>query len=81
VGLLRSGRKFAIVAATSERLDVGIKLAGEATTGRLTATGTWNAMVTHRAQLTDPAQLDDQVRGWLRQAYDAAGRVDATRGC
>jgi hypothetical protein len=74
VSLTRSGRKFAVVAATSERLDVGLKLAGEPATGRLAASGTWNSMVTHRVQLTDPAQLDDQLRGWLRQAYEAAGK-------
>ena len=72
VSLTRSGRKFAIMAATAQRLDVGLKLAGEPTTGRLAAAGTWNSMVTHRVQLTDPAQADDELRRWLRQAYDAA---------
>lgn len=72
VSLTRSGRKFAIMAATAQRLDVGVKLAGEPTTGPLAAAGTWNSMVTHRVQLTDPAQADDEPRRWLRQAYDEA---------
>lgn len=27
----------------------------------------------HHLELTDPADIDDEVRGWLRQAWDAAG--------
>ena len=62
VSLTRSGHKFAIMAATAQRLDVGLKLAGEPTIGRLAAAGTWSSMVTHRVHLTDPAQADDELR-------------------
>ena len=70
IGITRAGRKFAVVATTAARMDVGLKLKGEPTTARLTASGNWNAMVTHRVQLFDGAELDDQLRGWLREAYD-----------
>jgi hypothetical protein len=72
IGLTRAGKKFAVVATTANRMDVGLKLRGVATTDRLAASGTWNAMVTHRVQLTDGAELDDQLSGWLREAYDRA---------
>jgi len=72
VSLTRAGRKFAVIAATSQRLDVGLKLPGAPVTGRFAAAGTWNAMVTHRVRVSDPAEVDDELRGWLRQAYDAS---------
>ncbi|MBX3099730.1 MAG: DUF4287 domain-containing protein [Salinibacterium sp.] len=63
--------KFAIVAFTADRMDVGIKLKGVEPAGRLAAAGSWNAMVTHRVRITDPAQVDAELVGWLRRAYDA----------
>jgi hypothetical protein len=35
--------------------------------------GNWNLMVTHRVQLFDGAEVDEQLIGWLREAYDRAG--------
>ncbi len=29
-------------------------------------------MVTHRVRITDEAQLDEEMLGWLKQAYDKA---------
>jgi hypothetical protein len=64
--------KFAIVAVTAGRLDVGIKLRSAEATGRFEPAGAWNSMVTHRVRITDPAQLDTELLEWLRRAYDAA---------
>jgi len=72
ISLLKGGAKFAIVAATADRLDVGIKLKGVEPTDRFEASGSWNSMVTHRVRITDPAQLDDELRDWLRRAYESA---------
>jgi hypothetical protein len=65
--------KFAIVATSAKRMDVGLKLKGVEPTARLAPAGSWNGMVTHRVQLFDGAELDDEVKGWLREAYDRAG--------
>ena len=73
IGLTREGKKFAVVATTATRMDVGLKLKGEPTTDRLKASGNWNAMCTHRVQLFDGAELDDQLIGWLREAFDRVG--------
>jgi hypothetical protein len=73
IGIVRRGKKFAVVATTATRMDVGLKLKGEPVTERLTASGNWNAMCTHRVQLFDGAELDDQLLGWLREAYDRVG--------
>jgi len=72
ISLLRKGKKFAIVAVTADRLDIGIKLKGADTTERFAAAGTWNAMVTHRLQVTDSEQIDAEVFDWLKRAYQAA---------
>ena len=73
IGIVRAGKKFAIVATTARRMDVGLKLKGEPVTERLIASGNWNAMCTHRVQLFDGAELDGELLGWLREAYDRAG--------
>ena len=72
LSLLRKGRKFAIVAVTAERLDIGIKLKGAKTDRRFEASGDWNAMVTHRVRITDPKQVDTEVLARLKEAYSAA---------
>ena len=72
VSLLRSGRKFAIVQVTSDRLDLGIKLKGTPARARLEESGSWNSMVTHRVRIEDPKEINAQVISWLRQAYDRA---------
>ena len=72
VSLLKGKAKFAIVAVTADRFDIGIKLKGAEVTERFEASGAWNSMVTHRVRLTDPSQLDIELFDWLRQAYEAA---------
>jgi len=64
--------KFAIVAFTADRLDLGIKLKAAQAEGRFETAGSWNSMVTHRVRITDPAEIDTEVVDWLRRAYDAA---------
>lgn len=72
ISLLRDGKKFAIVQVTGKRMDIGLKMASAAAGGRLEESGSWNAMVTHRVRIDEPAQIDDELYGWLRQAYESA---------
>jgi hypothetical protein len=72
ISLVRNGKKFAIVKVTSERFDIGIKLPGTAPAGRLTAAGSWNAMVTHRVAVRNPGDVDTELLRWMRSAYDGA---------
>ena len=64
--------KFAIVAFTADRMDVGIKLKSAPAEGRFEAAGSWNSMVTHRVRITDASQVDAELVDWLRRAYEAA---------
>ena len=70
---LRRNKQFALVqASTKSRVDVGINLRGEAATGRLEDSGSFNAMVSHRVRLSDAKDVDGELKDWLRQAYEAA---------
>ena len=72
LSLVKGGKKFAIVQAVGERMDIGVKLKGAAPAGRFEEAGAWNTMVTHRVRITDGAEIDEEVLGWLKQAYDKA---------
>jgi hypothetical protein len=72
LSVVRGGRKFAIVQALGERMDIGLRLKGALAGGRLQAAGKWNAMVTHRVRIGGEADLDPELLGWLQQAYAGA---------
>ena len=70
---LRRNKQFGIVQpSTKTRVDVGINLKGVEPTERLEASDSFNSMVSHRVRVTDATQIDDELIGWLRQAYDMA---------
>jgi hypothetical protein len=73
ISILRKGKKFAVIAVTADRLDIGIKLKGIPTSDRLERAGSWNGMVTHRVRIDDPKQIDRKVVSWLHEAYEKAG--------
>jgi len=71
---LRRGKQFAIVQpSTATRVDVGLVLPGVEPGGRLEESGGFNAMMTHRVRVGKPSDVDEELSGWLRQAYDRAG--------
>ena len=70
---LRRAKQFGIIQpSTKTRVDVGINLAGVAATGRLEEFGSFNSMVSHRVRLSAVEDVDQELVGWLRQAYEAA---------
>ena len=70
---LRRKKQFALVQpSTASRVDVGIKLKGAPLSGRLEASGSFNAMVSHRVRLGGPKDVDKELIGWLKKAYDQA---------
>ena len=71
---LRRAKQFALLQPTTKtRLDLGLILKGREPAGRLEASGSFNAMFTHRVKLGVVAEVDDEVRGWLAEAYGEAG--------
>lgn len=71
---LRRKKQFGLVQpSTKDRVDLGLNLKGDAPAGRLEASGSFNAMVTHRVRLAAEADVDAEVAAWLKAAYDRAG--------
>lgn len=70
---VRRNRQFALIQpSTKTRIDVGIQDKGRAPEGRLEESGKWNAMVSHRVRLESIEDVDDELIGWLREAYGKA---------
>lgn len=71
---LRAKKQFALIQpSTKTRVDLGINLPGKDPVGRLEKSGSFNAMVSHRVRLTDVADVDDEIKSFLKEAYEAAG--------
>jgi len=70
---LRRSKQFALVQpSTKTRVDVGLALKGTPPAGRLEASGSWNAMVSHRVRVGSVDEVDTELLGWLRMAFDAS---------
>jgi hypothetical protein len=67
---LRRSKQFGLVSpATKSRVDVGINLKGEPGGERLKAIG---GMCTHTVGVTHEDEVDDELLGWLREAFERA---------
>ncbi|MBC2778335.1 DUF4287 domain-containing protein [Parasphingopyxis marina] len=70
---LRRSKQFGLVQpSTKTRVDLGLNLKGVEPSGRLEASGSFNAMVSHRVRLERPGDVDGEVKGWLKDAYGRA---------
>lgn len=70
---LRRNKQFAIVkASTKTRVDLGLNLIEIQPSDRLEGGNIFSGMCTHLVRLTDRTEVDDEVIGWLRQAYEQA---------
>jgi hypothetical protein len=67
---LRRNKQFALVEAPSAaRVQLGLNLRGAAPTERLREAG---GMCTHRVDVRTVDEIDDELVGWLREAYGIA---------
>jgi len=70
---LRRKKQFAMIGpATKTQVEVGLNVRDLADAERLTAVKA-GGMCNYKIRLTDLAEVDDQLLGWLRQAYENAG--------
>lgn len=70
---LRRSKQFGLIQpSTATRLDLGLNMKGTPPAGRLEASGSFNAMCSHRVKLASIADVDDEVKRWIKAAYDAA---------
>lgn len=69
----RRNKQFGLAQpSTKDRLDLGLTLKGVEPSGRLEASGSWNAMVTHRVRIASADEIDAEVEAWIKQAWAAA---------
>jgi hypothetical protein len=70
VSIIRK-RQFALIKpATKTRIDLGLKLIGKDLTERLENSGPFGTMCTHRVRLTSIEQIDEELKAWLKEAYE-----------
>ena len=71
---LRRAKQFAMIQpSTMNRVDVGLILRDHEPTDRLESAKGFNAPFTHRVRIQTVTDIDDELRGWLRHAYQSAG--------
>jgi len=66
---LRRRKQFAIVGPAAGQLEVCLNLPGAQASDRLKPT---TGMATHKVRISDAGGLDDELVGWLREAYERA---------
>ena len=70
---LRRKKQFAMIGpATKGQVEVGLNAKGLPNAERLTVVPA-GGMCNYKIRLTDPAEVDEELIGWLKQAYEAAG--------
>jgi hypothetical protein len=70
---LRRKKQFAMIGpATKTRVEVGLNMKGVKGTERL-AEMKPGGMCQYKVNVTDPKEVDQELIGWIHQAYDSAG--------
>ena len=73
VSIIRKKQFALIKPATKIRIDLGLKLKDKPTTDRLENSGPFGTMCTHRVQLSIVSEVDEELKEWLKEAYEQAG--------
>ena len=72
VSLIRK-KQFALInPATKTRMDLGLKIKDKPTTDRLENSGPFGTMCTHRVKLFKTEDIDEELKMWLKEAYQNA---------
>jgi len=72
VSIIRK-RQFALIKpATKTRIDLGLKIKGKPSAGRLEDSGPFGTMCTHRVKISSLEDIDSDVLSWLQEAYNAS---------
>jgi Domain of unknown function (DUF5655) len=70
---LRRKKQFATIGpATNSRVEVGMNMKGVRPTARLVAVPP-GGICQYKVKLTDVKEVDNELIGWIRLAYEAAG--------
>lgn len=70
---IRRSKQFAIFKpSTKDRLDVGLVMKGEPETDRLQSGKQFSGMMTHCVAVHSISDIDNELKSWLKQAYESA---------
>jgi hypothetical protein len=70
---IRRAKQFAMIKPWKTRVDLGLVLPGVKPGGRLDPAGPIGSeRMTHRIRITTGKDIDEDVKGWLRRAYEAS---------
>ncbi len=72
VSIIRKRQFTLIKPATKSRIDLGLKLKDKPTTARLENSGPFGTMCTHRVKLSNLEEIDNELKQWLKEAYQKA---------
>lgn len=72
VSIIRKKQFALIKPATKTRIDLGLKLKDKPTTDRLEDSGPFGTMCTHRVKISEVRDVDDELKEWLKEAYQEA---------
>ena len=70
VSIIRKRQFVLIKPATKTRIDLGFKLKDKPITNRLENSGPFGTMCTHRVKLSESKEIDDELKEWIKEAYD-----------
>lgn len=70
VSIIRKRQFVLIKPATKTRIDLGFKLKDKPTTKRLENSGPFGSMCTHRVRISELREIDNELKGWIKEAYD-----------
>ena len=70
VSVIRKRQFILIKPATKTRIDLGFKLKDTPTTDRLENSGPFGTMCTHRVRLSEVDEVNDELKAWIKKAYD-----------
>jgi predicted transport protein len=71
---LRRARQFALIQpSTKTRIDLGLKYNESPGSERILGSGSFGTMCTNRVQITAIEDVDDELIGFLKEAYEQAG--------
>lgn len=72
VSIIRK-RQFALIKpATKSRIDLGLKIKDKPVGGKLENSGPFGTMCTHRVKLSSVADFDQEVKSYIKEAYNAS---------
>jgi len=70
VSIIRKRQFILIKPATKTRIDLGFKLKDKPTTERLENSGPFGTMCTHRVKLSDKNEVNNELKIWIKEAYE-----------